>query len=130
MTTKRKPYVREIPATWWKSNAFYRFYMLRESTAIFAIWFCLVLLYGVFCLKSGIDGVSHYLVFLRHPLVVILNIISLAAALLHTKTWFELAPKAANLIVKGKKVPPCTMVKAMWAVTIVASLVILLLVFI
>jgi fumarate reductase subunit C len=35
--------------------------------------------------------------------VVILNLITLAAALLHTKTWFELAPKAANIIVKARK---------------------------
>lgn len=34
---------------------------------------------------------------------MILNLITLAAALLHTKTWFELAPKAANIIVKDEK---------------------------
>ncbi len=34
---------------------------------------------------------------------MIINLITLAAALLHTKTWFELAPKAANIIVKDEK---------------------------
>ena len=35
---------------------------------------------------------------LQNPVIVIINLITLAAALLHTKTWFELAPKAANIM--------------------------------
>ena len=34
MTTKRKAYVRPVPSTWWKNLPFYRFYMLREGTAV------------------------------------------------------------------------------------------------
>lgn len=34
MTTKRKPYVRPMTSTWWKKLPFYRFYMLREGTAV------------------------------------------------------------------------------------------------
>ena len=49
----------------------------------------------------------------------------LAAALLHTKTWFELAPKAANIIVKGEKMGPEPVIKGLWAVTAVVSVVIL-----
>jgi fumarate reductase subunit C len=39
MTTKRKAYVRPMPSTWWKNLPFYRFYMLREGTAVPAVWF-------------------------------------------------------------------------------------------
>ena len=39
MTTKRKAYVRPVPSTWWKNLPFYRFYMLREGTAVPAVWF-------------------------------------------------------------------------------------------
>jgi fumarate reductase subunit C len=56
---------------------------------------------------------------------VILNLIVLAAALLHTKTWFELAPKAANIIVKGEKMGPEPVIKGLWAVTILVTVVIL-----
>lgn len=38
MTTKRKPYVRPMTSTWWKKLPFYRFYMLREGTAVPAVW--------------------------------------------------------------------------------------------
>ena len=46
-------------------------------------------------------------------------------ALLHTKTWFELAPKAANIIVKDEKMGPEPIIKGLWAVTVVATVVIL-----
>jgi fumarate reductase subunit C len=48
-----------------------------------------------------------------------------AAALLHTKTWFELAPKAANIIVKGEKMGPEPVIKGLWVVTAVVTVVIL-----
>ena len=99
MTTKRKPYVRPMTSTWWKKLPFYRFYMLREGTAVPAVWFSIELIF--------------------------INLITLAAALLHTKTWFELAPKAANIIVKDEKMGPEPIIKSLWAVTVVATIVIL-----
>jgi fumarate reductase subunit C len=42
-----------VPSTWWKNLPFYRFYMLREGTAVPAVWFSLELMYGVFALKHG-----------------------------------------------------------------------------
>jgi len=103
MTTKRKAYVRPMPSTWWKNLPFYRFYMLRAGTEVPAVWFSIELMYGLFALKHGPETWAGFVGFLQNPIVVILNIIVLAAALLHTKTWFELAPKAANIIVKAKK---------------------------
>ena len=91
MTTKRNPYVRPMPSTWWKKLPFYRFYMLREGTAVPTVWFSIVLIYGLFALKHGAESWAGYIGFLQNPIVVILNLITLAAALLHTKTWFELA---------------------------------------
>ena len=49
MTTKRKPYVRPMTSTWWKKLPFYRFYMLREGTAVPAVWFSIELIFGLFC---------------------------------------------------------------------------------
>ena len=66
-----------------------------------------------------------FVAFLQNPVVLLLNLIALAAALLHTKTWFELAPKAANIIVKDEKMGPEPIIKGLWAVTVVATVVIL-----
>ena len=125
MTTKRKAYVRPVPSTWWKNLPFYRFYMLREGTALPAVWFSIILICGLFSLKHGPESWEGFVTFLRNPIVVILNLIALAAALLHTKTWFELAPKAANIIVKDEKMGPEPIIKSLWAVTVVATIVIL-----
>lgn len=77
--------------------------MLREGTAVPAVWFSIELIFGLFALKHGAESWMGFVGFLQNPVVVILNLITLAAALLHTKTWFELAPKAANIIVKRRK---------------------------
>lgn len=125
MTTKRKPYVRLMTSTWWKKLPCYRFYMLREGTAVPAVWFSIELIFGLFSLKHGAESWMEFVGFLQNPVVVFLNLITLAAALLHTKTWFELAPKAANIIVKNEKIGPEPIIKGLWVVTAVITVVIL-----
>ena len=125
MTTKRKPYVRPMTSTWWKKLPFYRLYMLREGTAVPAVWFSIELIFGLFALKNGPEAWAGFVDFLQNPVIMIINLITLAAALLHTKTWFELAPKAANIIVKDEKMGPEPIIKSLWAVTVVATIVIL-----
>ncbi|BEN80919.1 fumarate reductase subunit C [Serratia marcescens] len=125
MTTQRKPYVRTMTPTWWQKLGFYRFYMLREGTSVLAVWFSIVLLYGVFALKGGAESWAGFVGFLQNPLVLLINVVALLAAALHTKTWFDLAPKAANIVVNSEKMGTGPIVKGLWAVTIVVSVVIL-----
>lgn len=125
MTTQRKPYVRTMTPTWWQKLGFYRFYMLREGTSVPAVWFSIVLIYGVFALKGGAESWTGFVGFLQNPLVLLINIITLLAAVLHTKTWFDLAPKAANIVVNSEKMGPEPIVRALWAVTIVVTVIIL-----
>ncbi|OTA17436.1 fumarate reductase subunit C [Xenorhabdus vietnamensis] len=125
MTTKRKPYVRGMEDNWWQKLGVYRFYMLREGTSVPTVWFSLLVLYGVFALKDGPESWAGFVSFLQHPAVLLINIITLLATLLHTKTWFELAPKALNIIVKNEKIPPGPIIKLLWATTIIATVVIL-----
>lgn len=124
MTTKRKPYVRPMTSTRWKKLPFYRFYMVREGTAVPTVWFSIVLIYGLLP-SSTAPSWAGYIGFLQNPVVVILNLITLAAALLHAKLWFELAPKAANVIIKGEKMGPEPVIKGLWVVTAVVTVVIL-----
>lgn len=115
MASKRKPYVREMNAGWWTSHPYYRFYMIREGTAFFAIWVSLLLTCGM----ANPGGIIRVL---SNPLVILINIAALAASLLHTKTWFELAPKAMNLTEQQNGM----VVKGLWGVTLIASAVVLL----
>ena len=78
MTTKRKPYVRPMTSTWWKKLPFYRFYMLREGTAVPAVWFSIELIFGLFALKNGPESWAGFVDFLQNPVIVIINLITLA----------------------------------------------------
>lgn len=104
---------------------FYRFYIMRESTSVLQVWFSILVLYGVFALKSGPESWAGFVGFLSNPIILIINIITLAATLLHTTTWFNLAPKAVSIIVKDKKMSDEPIVKGFWAVTIVVTAAIL-----
>ena len=130
--SKRKKYVRPITATWWQKLDFYKAYMVREATSIFAVWFCIVLLYGVLCLASnpvpGL-GIFDFIGFLRNPIVVFLNIITLIATLYHTATYFVMTPKVMNIIVKNERLPHHVLRNALWAVTAVISVIALILVY-
>ena len=101
--SKRKKYVRPMTATWWQNWISTKLIWYVEATSIFAVWFCIVLLYGVLCLASnpvpGL-GIVDFIGFLRNPIVVFLNIITLIATLYHTATYFVMTPKVMNIIVK------------------------------
>ena len=125
MTTKRKPYVREMTPTWWNKLGFYRFYMLREGTAVVQLWFSLLVMYGVYCRKGGPADWAGYVHFLQNPVVVLVNILTLAGTLLHTVTWFQLAPKAVNIVIKDEKMGPEPIVRLLWVVTLIVNAVIL-----
>ena len=130
--SKRKKYVRPMTATWWQKLDFYKAYMVREATSIFAVWFCIVLLYGVLCLASNPVpdlGIVDFIGFLRNPIVVFLNIITLIATLYHTATYFVMTPKVMNIIVKNERLPHHLLRNALWAVTAVISVIALILVY-
>ena len=131
MTTasKRKKYVREMTPTWWKKLDFYKLYIVREATAIPSLWFSLVLLDGVICLGQK-DGLQlDFIPFLQNPIVIILNIIALAAPLLNTVTYFFMTPKVLNVVYKNEKLNPNVITIGMWAVTAVVSILALVLIY-
>lgn len=130
MTTaasKRKKYVREVKPTWWKKLDFYKFYVLRESTAVPTIWFCLVLFYGLVSLGNGTFATT-FIGFLQNPVVVILNIITLGAVLLNSFTFFGMAPQMMNVIVKNERIDVKLVSRVFWGITAVVSLLALILV--
>ncbi|MBE2895238.1 fumarate reductase subunit FrdC [Spirabiliibacterium falconis] len=127
--TKRKKYVREVKPTWWKKLDFYKFYMVREATALPTVWFCIVLFYAFLCLGNG-SFETNFVSFLKNPLVILLNVITMAGLVFNTVTWFGLTPKALNLIYKNERVPQAWIRLVMWAITLLVSLITLVLVYI
>ncbi|MCQ1858094.1 fumarate reductase subunit FrdC [Haemophilus sputorum] len=128
-TTKRKAYVREMKANWWQKLPFYKMYMVREATSIPTVWFSLVLFYGVITLGRGTFA-TDFVSFVQNPIVIVFNLISLAAILYHAATLFEMTPQAMPIMVKGQFLPINFVKKVFWGITGVISLVVLVLAYI
>ena len=82
--------------------------MLREGTAVMALFAVLEIVLGVFLFAlcaygdpEDPDTVAPYMWFvqdfLSNPIVIVLNILALAAQLYHMVTWFNLMPKAVRV---------------------------------
>lgn len=129
-TSKRNKYVREMKSSWWKNLSYYKEYMIREATSIPTIWFCIELLYGVIAAGKGEEYfINNFVAFLHNPLVILLNIITIAGVVFNTVTWFGLTPKALNIVRNNEKLPPSVAKNAMWLITIVFSVVALIIVY-
>lgn len=126
--SNRKPYVREIKRTWWKSHPFYRFYMLREATVLPLILFTLFLTFGLGALVKGPEAWQTWLAFMANPLVVAINIVALAGSLLHAQTFFSMMPQVMPLRLGGKLVDKKIIVLAQWAAVALISLIVLVVV--
>lgn len=127
----RKPHVAKIEGNWWLKSRYYLFYIIRESTAFAMIWLSMVLMFGVICAKTndlGQDEFYRFIFFLQNPFVIALNVLALMATLFHSITWFNLAPKAINVVIAGKQPPTWFFIIALWSITIIVSIIMLLLV--
>ena len=94
--------------TWWLENPFYIFYMVREGTAVLALFAVLEILFGIFMLalceltpNQSLTGVAPYVWYLQNflgnPVIIALNVIILVSQLFHAVTWFALMPKAVRV---------------------------------
>ncbi|MDK1023230.1 MAG: fumarate reductase subunit C [Gammaproteobacteria bacterium] len=93
----RKPYVREIPNTWWLKNNFYKAYMMREISSVFITIYSVVLLVGFFRLYQGPEAYQGWLEALQNPWSIAASVVMLLSTLYHSISWFKLAPQAMPL---------------------------------
>lgn len=89
----RKPWVSSQSPGWWWRHPAYRLYMLREATSVPLLLYALCLLSGVYRLVQGEQAFATWLDWFFSPPLVLLQVVALAAALLHAITWFRLVPK-------------------------------------
>lgn len=121
----RKPYLQKQPANWWVKNPYYRFYMLREGTAIPLFLYSLLLLYGVYALTQGESAFNQWVAFLRSPGMIIFQLITFLAAVFHAYTWFELVPKILVLRIGNHRVPDFLIKVSHWGACIFCTVIIL-----
>jgi fumarate reductase subunit C len=56
--------------------------IIRATTALFMLWFSLQLMYGMVCITT--DEFYRFFYFLRKPIVIAFNAMTLLSAVLHT----------------------------------------------
>jgi len=126
--SNRKPYVRKVTRTWWKSNPFYRFYMVREGTVLPLIFFTLCLTFGLGTLVKGPEAWESWLSFMTNPVVIVINILALLGSLFHAHTFFGMMPQVVPIRIKGKLLDKRVIVGAQWIVVVAITVIALLLV--
>ncbi|MGH3712595.1 MAG: hypothetical protein ACRDT4_03930 [Micromonosporaceae bacterium] len=99
-------YRRPVPLLWWLERRSYLLFVLRELSAVFVAWFVVYLLLLVNAVAGGADQYQRFLDWSASWWVLGLNLVACAFVLLHTITWFGLAPRALVVRVRGRRVPP------------------------
>jgi fumarate reductase subunit C len=124
--TARNTYRRSM-AGWYRRHPRFAIYMLREGTSVLLGLYAMILLWGLSALAAGPGAWAHWLTALVSPQSVLMHLVVLAAALFHTVTWFQVAPKAAPpLRFGGRQVPDHLIVRGGYAACAAVSLGILL----
>jgi fumarate reductase subunit C len=98
-------YRPRVSTYWWLDRWPYLAFILRELSSVFVAW---AVVYLLFLIQAISRGASHYYDFLNWSAssgIVLLNIVALAFLCFHAVTWFNLAPQAMVVHMRGKRVP-------------------------
>jgi fumarate reductase subunit C len=110
---------------WWLERPSYLVFILRELSSVFVAWFVVFLLLLVHAVSQGPAEYRSFLSWAANPWVLLLNLVTLFFVALHTVTWFNLAPAAIAVRVRGKRVPPLWIAGANFGLWGVVSLFVL-----
>jgi fumarate reductase subunit C len=110
-----------VSTYWWLSRGSYVAFITRELSSVFVAW---SVVYLLLLIRSVGQGASAYQEFLRwssHPAVLLLNVVTLLLVTFHAVTWFNLAPQAMVVRVRGRRVPGSLVAASNYAAWVVAS---------
>jgi fumarate reductase subunit C len=100
-----KTFRTRVSTWWWLGRWSYLKFILRELSSVFVAWFVIFTLLQISALKRGPAEYAEFQQWLRSPILVALNALSLSFVIFHAVTWFNLAPKAMAIRVHGSRVP-------------------------
>ncbi|HEY5564708.1 MAG TPA: fumarate reductase subunit C [Rhodothermia bacterium] len=118
---RSRRYVKRVPIFWWVRKWSYTKFILRELSSVSVAAYAVVLILLVQVVGAGPAQYQEFMELFESPVSIGLNIVALAFVLLHSVTWFNLAPKALVIRVGNKVVPPMLIVGMNYAAWIVVS---------
>ncbi len=101
----KQRYETPMPWTWFTQRRGYRLFMVREVTSVFLAAYLIYLIVWIYRLAQGPETFADTIDTARHPLSVVLHILTLCAALYHSITWFNLTPKIMPMYLGEDRVP-------------------------
>lgn len=119
-----REYHRSLSNWWWLERRNYLIFILREFSCVFVGYFLIVTLYQVCALAHGPDAYAAFQAHMRHPLVILFNVVALAFLVLHTITWSKLVPKAFYPRSHGHPLPEMTTALPSYILWAVATIVV------
>ena len=98
-------YKPRISRLWWLGRRSYVLFVIRELSSVFVAWFVVFLLLLVRAVSQGDDEYQRFLDLAATPWMLALNVITLFFVVFHTVTWFNAAPRAIVVRLRGRRVP-------------------------
>jgi succinate dehydrogenase subunit C len=114
-------YRPRVSTYWWLWRWAYLKFILRELSSVCVAYFVVLVLLQLRALSHGPEAYLALQQWLKTPHIIALNSISLLFVLFHTITWFNLAPRAMVMRVRGKRVPDLLIAGSNYAVWLVVS---------
>jgi len=100
-----KWYRRRVSVWWWLKNRTYAGFVLRELSSVFVAFFAIVLLWEIRAVLEGPEAYAQFTARLQTPLFLALDLVAFLFVLFHAITWFNAAPAAMVVRVRGKRLP-------------------------
>jgi fumarate reductase subunit C len=110
-----------VSTYWWLGRRSYLAFILRELSSIFVAWFVVYLLLLVRAVSEGESSYRQFLSWSGRPLVLFVNVVGLSFLVFHAITWFNLAPQALVVHVRGKRVPGALIAASNYLAWVAAS---------
>jgi fumarate reductase subunit C len=114
-------YRPRVSTYWWLWQWGYLKFILRELSSVLVAYFVVLILLQLRALSHGPEAYAAFQAWLKTPLVIALNGVALLFVLFHTVTWFNLAPRAMAVRLRGKRVPDLLIVGANYVAWLVVS---------
>jgi len=100
---------------WWVGRRSYLVFVLRELSSVFVAWSVVFLLLLVHAVSQGGKQYQQFLNLSSNPWMLALNAVTLAFLVFHAITWFNLAPQAMVVRLRGNRVPRSAITGAHYA---------------
>lgn len=98
-------YRQRVSTYWWLWRWPYLKFILRELSSVSVAFFVFITLLQLRALHRGSEAYAAFQQWLRSPLLLVLHLIAFLFVVFHTVTWFNLAPRAMAVRIRGKRVP-------------------------